>query len=75
MMQKFFNFLAGIFMGAVVGAVAGIMVAPASGDEIRDQFQNRADDIVADLKDAVASERQRLEAELESLKKGELKVS
>jgi len=74
-MQKFFNFLAGIFMGAVVGAVAGVMMAPASGDELRDQFQNRADDMVADLKDAVSSERKRLEAELESLKRGELKVS
>jgi gas vesicle protein len=74
-MQKFFNFMAGIFMGAVVGAVAGVMMAPASGDELRDQFQNRADDMVADLKDAVASERKRLEAELESLKRGELKVS
>jgi gas vesicle protein len=74
-MQKFFNFLAGIFMGAIVGAVAGIMVAPASGDELRDQFQNRADDMVADLKDAVATERKRLETELEALKRGELKVS
>ena len=74
-MQKFFNFLAGIVMGAVVGAVAGIMVAPASGDELRDQFQNRADDMVADLKGAVADERKRLEAELELLKRGELKVS
>ncbi len=74
-MQKFFNFLAGIVMGAVVGVIAGIMVAPASGDEIRDQFQNRADDMVADLKGAVAEERKRLEAELELLKRGELKVS
>jgi gas vesicle protein len=73
-MQKVINFLAGIFSGAVVGAVAALMLTPSSGNEMRDQIQNRADNLVAELKSAVADERRRLEAELEALKRGEMQI-
>ncbi len=74
-MSKFISFLTGILSGALVGAVAAILMTPASGDELRNNLRGRADDLMADLKAAVASERRRLEAELESLKRGDLQLS
>lgn len=73
-MRGFFNFLLGVMSGAVVGAVAGLMLAPQSGDQLREGFQNRADSLMADVKSAIADERRRLETELEALKRGELQV-
>lgn len=73
-MEKMLNFLFGIVAGALVGAAAGLFLAPASGNEIRESVQDRADGLVAELKTAVADERRRLEAELEALKRGELQV-
>ncbi len=73
-MRSFFNFLLGVISGALVGAAAGLLLAPASGDEIREGFQNRADSLIADVRTAIADERRRLETELEALKRGELQV-
>jgi gas vesicle protein len=74
-MRRFFSFMMGVMSGAVVGAVAALLMAPASGEELRDQFQNRADSFLTDVKTAIADERKRLEQELEALKRGELQVS
>jgi gas vesicle protein len=73
-MQKFVNFIAGITMGALVGAAAALLMTPSSGNEVREGIQNRADGLMSELKSAVADERRRLEVELEALKRGELQV-
>ncbi len=74
-MRRIFSFILGAVSGALVGAVAALLMAPASGEELREQFQNRADSLMAEVKGAIADERRRLEAELEALKRGELQVS
>jgi gas vesicle protein len=74
-MRKFFGFLAGILSGALIGAIAALLFAPMSGEELRGETQLRIDKVVADVKTAVAEERVRLEAELEALKKGEIEIS
>jgi hypothetical protein len=74
-MGRLISFLSGILSGAVVGASVAILLAPASGKEIIGGIQGRADKVVDDLKSAVERERQRLEAELASLKRGEIQVS
>jgi gas vesicle protein len=74
-MNRFISFLSGILSGAVVGASAAILLAPTSGKEMVGSIQNRADKVVDDLRTAVERERQRLEAELASLKRGEIQVS
>jgi gas vesicle protein len=73
-MQRFFNFIAGITVGALVGALAALLMTPSSGNEVRENIQNRADGLMSELKSAVADERRRLEVELEALKRGELQV-
>ena len=36
--SSFGSFLAGMLIGGIVGAAIGLLLAPASGDEIRGQF-------------------------------------
>lgn len=74
-MRKFFSFLAGILTGALIGGLTALLLAPMSGEELRGETQLRIDKVVADVKSAVAEERQRLEAELEALKKGEIEIA
>jgi gas vesicle protein len=73
-MGKFISFLAGLLTGALIGAVVALLFAPMSGEELRDEAQARADKVVADVRSAVEKERQRLETELEALKRGEIKI-
>lgn len=74
-MQRFFSFLAGIVCGALIGATIALLLAPTSGRELRSEAQRRAEGLVDDVRSAIDSERKRLEAELESLKRGEIQVS
>ncbi|MCE5314348.1 MAG: YtxH domain-containing protein [Armatimonadota bacterium] len=55
----FLNFLAGMGLGALVGAVAALLVAPKSGDETREDikhatedFRNKANKMVHELSES-----------------------
>ena len=43
--DKTFSFLKGIFIGAIAGAVAGILLAPKSGAETREDIKKLAVDL------------------------------
>lgn len=70
-MRKFFNFLAGSIAGALVGGVAALLMAPASGEELRGGAQARLDSFLDEIQRAAAERRTELEAQLEALKRGE----
>ena len=53
-MKDTINFLAGMILGAAIGAVAGLLFAPQSGAELRANIQEQA-----------MAERQRLQALIE----------
>jgi gas vesicle protein len=74
-MQRFFSFLAGVFAGLIVGAVVALLLAPMSGDDLRQQMQERSNELVSDVKSAIEEERKKLQDELESLKRGEIPVT
>lgn len=74
-MSKFVNFLAGLLFGALVGAAVALLFAPMSGDRLREEAQTRAEKTVDDVRSTIDEERQRLQAELEALKRGEIKIS
>ncbi len=74
-MRGFFSFLIGFAVGALIGSGAAILLAPSSGEELRSQARSRVDQAVGEVKSAVEQERQRLEAELEALKRGEIKIA
>ena len=74
-MSKFFSFLGGLLIGALVGSVIALLYAPMSGDQLRGEAQSRAEDVITDIRTAVAEERKRLETELEALKRGEIQLT
>jgi gas vesicle protein len=67
-MKGLMNFLSGMVAGAVVGATLAILLAPSSGDELRNQLQSRVDTIQTDVKQAAASRRAELEKQLAELR-------
>jgi hypothetical protein len=75
LMRQVSNFITGLLLGALVGAALGLLFAPSSGQELREDFQSRADKVSTDVQSAIARERKRLEAELEALKRGEIRVA
>jgi gas vesicle protein len=69
-MRKAISFLVGLFAGAVVGAVAAILLAPYSGSELQERARARVQGLVEEGKRAAAARRAELEAQLESFKRG-----
>jgi gas vesicle protein len=68
MMQRGFTFLSGFTLGSLIGGVLGLLLAPASGDEVRQQMQTRMQQIQLEVKTAAASRRAELEQELAALR-------
>ncbi len=67
-MRRFTMLVAGAFFGALVGSITALLLAPASGDELRRQLRQRLDDFGEEVRDAYAARRTQLESELESLR-------
>jgi gas vesicle protein len=74
-MSKFVNFLAGLLFGALIGAAIALLLAPMSGERLREEAQARAEKTVDDVRATIEEERERLQAELDALKRGEIKIS
>ena len=68
-MRRFGNFMVGIVCGALVGSIAALLLAPVSGEELRNQAAERADAIRKDVVEAYEMRVAQLEAELENLRK------
>jgi gas vesicle protein len=56
-------------MGSLVGATLALLLTPVSGDDLRGQLQSRSQNFQAELKNAAASRRSELEAQLAELRK------
>ncbi|OGO66492.1 MAG: hypothetical protein A2030_01305 [Chloroflexi bacterium RBG_19FT_COMBO_50_10] len=67
-MKRAFNFLVGIMMGGLVGATIAILLAPFSGEEVRDQLQERSNRLKDDIKAVAEARRAELERELTALR-------
>ncbi len=67
-MRRFMNFVAGAFVGALVGSVTAILLAPESGDDLRRQIRARAESFRAEVQDAYQARVSQLETELENLR-------
>ena len=67
-MGKITGFLAGLMSGAIVGAVAALLLAPSSGRELQSRARKQFDTLVEDAKTAAETKRVQLEAQLASLK-------
>jgi gas vesicle protein len=67
-MRKFFNFIVGAALGGLVGATTALLLAPASGTDLRSQLRDRALRVQEDVKEAAAARRIELEQQLAALR-------
>ncbi len=67
-MNKFWNFAGGLILGLLVGAAAGLLLAPKPGDEMRKEIQQEIDDILTEARKASDLRRQELEDEFSRLR-------
>jgi len=67
-MRKFFSFLMGTVMGALVGATVALLLAPESGEELRGSMRQRFMALQEELGEAAASRKIELEKQLANLR-------
>jgi gas vesicle protein len=67
-MKGVMSFLSGAIMGGLVGATVALLFAPASGEDLRHQMQDRADHIQDEVRQAAATRRAELERELAAMR-------
>ena len=67
-MRKFFSFLMGTVMGALVGATIALLLAPESGDELRGTIRQRFVTLKDEVSQAASSRKIELEDKLANLR-------
>jgi len=72
-MRRFMNFIAGALCGALVGGVTALLLAPASGEELRARARTRAEEFRGEVREAYETRMAQLEAELDALR-GRMKL-
>ena len=67
-MRRMFGFLIGIFIGALVGSVLALLLAPESGETLRGQIRDRGQNFLNDIRHSADARRIELRGRLESLR-------
>lgn len=67
-MRKMSSFFFGILLGGISGGLVGLMIAPSSGDKMRNDIQLRVDNIRAQVLNAAKEKRIELEEQLQNLR-------
>ena len=70
-MNKMLSFMAGAFCGAIVGTTAALLLAPASGEELRSEMVNRWEEALTEAKQAMEETRVDLQSQFEQMQKGD----
>lgn len=68
-MKTFWNFLSGMILGATVGALAALVLAPQSGGEIRKEIRREIEEILSEGRRAASKRRSELEDQLAQLRR------
>ncbi len=66
--MKFVRFLEGFLLGSLAGAVAAILFAPESGEELRLQFKHEIERVRGEVQSAAVERRAELEEQLAALR-------
>jgi len=66
-MNRMMSFLAGTLCGAVVGAVAALLLAPMSGQELQGRARERVEYVIDEARSAAEAKRDELEHQLDVL--------
>ena len=68
-MDRSLRFLGGVVVGAVVAVGVVVLLAPKSGEDLRDGIKARIEDIVEQGRQAAEDKRLEMAAQLEEAKK------
>lgn len=69
-MQKMFSFIAGAMCGALIGAVAALLLAPMSGKQLQAASRERTNAMLAEVRRTYHEREAKLKAQLASLRGG-----
>ncbi len=67
-MKRMFGFLIGILVGSLVGSTIALLMAPESGEELRNQLRARGDNFFSDVRHAADERKIELRQRLDSLR-------
>ena len=67
-MNRLLNFMGGMILGTMAGAVAGLLIAPKPGSELRKELQHEIDDILDEARKASDAKRTELEDQLSQMR-------
>lgn len=70
-MRKVANFLAGFFVGGLIGAAVGLLFAPYKGAELQEQIRHRVDELMAEGRKAAEARQAELEEQLRAFRTGD----
>ena len=70
-MRNILAFVAGAMCGAIVGAVAALLLAPMSGSEMQEQARKRIDTVIEEGRKAADERRAELEKQLRQMQRRE----
>lgn len=72
-MNKALNFMAGALCGALVGAVTALLLAPASGEQLRDDVISRWEEALNEARAAMEETRRDMQEQFEQMQQGTYK--
>ena len=67
-MKKILGYFVGIGLGMATGYVTGLLLTPASGDDLQTQVRNRVNQALAEGKQAASAREQELLAQFNAAK-------
>lgn len=67
-MRRMFGFLIGILVGALVGSTVALLLAPESGEQLRNEIRERSAGFFADVRHAADTRRIELQNRLDTLR-------
>ncbi len=67
-MRQVFRFMTGIMLGALVGSTVALLLAPESGDGIRNGLRMRGENFIDEVRQAAQTRRIEMTNRLESLR-------
>lgn len=68
-MKTLLNFVAGVVLGALVGAGAALLLTPESGEKLRRDLRREVDDILDEGRRSARQRRSELEEQLSQLRR------
>ncbi len=67
-MRRMLGFMMGVFVGSLVGSTIALLLAPASGENLRGELRVRGEGFFVEIRSAANARRAELERQLADLR-------